>query len=554
VRSSTGVHIQGFTLIPWSLEGVICGILINPNCDNCIITNNVIANFTHGIPHGGPAPPTTGIFIEYSNSCSVFHNDFINNGFQAEIFEASRTSWDDGFHGNYWSDYTGWDNNRNGIGDIPYQNIYDLNRDNVSTDVDHYPAMSPYYNAPLPMYTLNISTTAGGTTVPPPSTYIHYQGQKIPVRANPANGYVFDHWELDNVTVASVFNPMDVMMNLNRSLLAVFTPSYDVTIEAHCNTEEANVNLSLNEDGLSSSYVTPHIFAGLTDMHNFTVPDQDASGHAFRRWNIGESDTTIAVDSSGTYIAYYDVKYPMIITQTSGGSTDPPPSVYLLWSGTAINVTATPDTGYYLDHWELDNADAGMLDIMSVTMNTNHTLLAVFKPLTQGDDVTIKYISSKTIVGQGYPVLINVTAMNIGVYPETFNVTVYVNSPSVMLQSVALKSVTLKSGQFATLTFGWSTAGFPAGNYTISAYAWPVPGENNTDDNSLTGGTVYVGVPGDVSGDHKVDVVDLLMVAKAFGSNSHSPTWNPNTDVNGDNKADIIDLLITAKNYGKTDP
>jgi len=37
------------------------------------------------------------------------------------------------------------------------------------------------------------------------------------------------------------------------------------------------------------------------------------------------------------------------------------------------------------------------------------------------------------------------------------------------------------------------------------AYAWPVPGETDTADNTFTDGTVHVGLIGDVNGDEKLE-------------------------------------------------
>jgi hypothetical protein len=116
------------------------------------------------------------------------------------------------------------------------------------------------------------------------------------------------------------------------------------------------------------------------------------------------------------------------------------------------------------------------------------------------------------------------------------------------------QTATLESGASTTLTFAWNTTGFAKGNYTLSAYAWPVQGETGTLDNTLTDGLVYVGVPGDVDGNHKVEIKDILMVAKAYGANPQSFNWNPNADVDCDGNVYIKDILITAKNYGKTDP
>lgn len=54
----------------------------------------------------------------------------------------------------------------------------------------------------------------------------------------------------------------------------------------------------------------------------------------------------------------------------------------------------------------------------------------------------------------------------------------------------------------------------------------------------------------DVNGDGKIDITDIFLVAKAFGSTPGSFNWDPRCDVNGDDKVDITDLFLVAKYYG----
>lgn len=74
----------------------------------------------------------------YASMCNrIYHNDFISNQINAN--DDSHNFWDNGSQGNYWSNYTGPDNNNDGIGDLPYA-IPD--RDNQ----DNYPLMHPFEN------------------------------------------------------------------------------------------------------------------------------------------------------------------------------------------------------------------------------------------------------------------------------------------------------------------------------------------------------------------------------------------------------------------------
>jgi len=149
-------------------------------------------------------------------------------------------------------------------------------------------------------------------------------------------------------------------------------------------------------------------------------------------------------------------------------------------------------------------------------------------------------------VGQNLTVRVNVTVANQGNFTETFNVTAYANSTS-----IASQNVTLASGNSTVVAFIWGTTGFTKGNYTISAYAWPVPGETDTADNNMTDGMVLVTLVGDVNGDRKVRVDDILAVATAFGSNWGEPKYSPNLDINDDLKIRVDDVLAAATHFGQ---
>jgi hypothetical protein len=56
----------------------------------------------------------------------------------------------------------------------------------------------------------------------------------------------------------------------------------------------------------------------------------------------------------------------------------------------------------------------------------------------------------------------------------------------------------------------------------------------------------------DVNEDGKIDIKDIYLVAKAFGSTPEHPRWNPDADIDENQKIDIRDIYALAKDFGKT--
>lgn len=80
-----------------------------------------------------------GAAADDSDDNWLYHNNFIDNGFDPQGFETDGyNTWDNGSIGNYWSDYSGSDNDGNGIGDTEYS------IDGTTSAEDRYPLMNPW--------------------------------------------------------------------------------------------------------------------------------------------------------------------------------------------------------------------------------------------------------------------------------------------------------------------------------------------------------------------------------------------------------------------------
>ena len=165
-------------------------------------------------------------------------------------------------------------------------------------------------------------------------------------------------------------------------------------------------------------------------------------------------------------------------------------------------------------------------------------------------DVAITDVAlSKTAIGRGYSMSVKVYVTNRGHYTETFTITAYAN-----ITIIESKEIILINRNSATITFTWNTTDFAKGNYIVSVVADAILGETIIEDNIHIDGTVKVGVRGDINGDNRCNLLDLVKVAAKFGKLLGDLGYDPNYDFNDDNKVDPLDLEKAAGHFGETDP
>ncbi len=104
------------------------------------------------------------------------------------------------------------------------------------------------------------------------------------------------------------------------------------------------------------------------------------------------------------------------------------------------------------------------------------------------------------------------------------------------------------SGTLATAKFRAKNGGYSnlALEITLAdENLWPI-----TNAQLKNSSVIVRTIPGDTNGDCTVNIIDLSIIGKAYGSTPEIQYWDPRADLNKDNVIGLVDLATAGKYYG----
>jgi len=393
-----------------------------------------------------------------------------------------------------------------------------------------------------------------GVQAQEPSEFIH----DIDV-SNTVNGKPIYYWfeerdkaiPLDAGYVALVNCTRITVQNLNLT-----NNGQGVLLAYTANATIAENNVTDNEYGVRLDYSFNSSIFGNSIANNWggIVLFLSSNYNSIIRNNIKNNEEGICLYDSSNNSIYHNsfVNNTRQIYDQSWDSPYIPPSINAWDDGYPSGGNYWSDydgADFYSGPYQNQTSSDGIGDTPYI-IDANNTDHYPVMNLSAPPDIAITNITlSKTVIGKGYSLQINVTVTNQGNKIEGFNITAYVNTTAIQTQYAILTS-----GNSTTLTFTWNTSDFTKGNYTIKAVADPVQDEVSIEDNTLIDGWLTVTILGDVNGDFMCEGKDIALVSKAYGSRIGQAGYVPNADINCDGMIEGKDIAIASKYYGTHDP
>jgi|GEM_PF-1596224 len=346
------------------------GILVTNSTGNRIVRNTISCYEAYGIYLNGTGNNIIGnvftnnllssIYVNGNNNV-IHHNNFMETSSPVSIAKGANI-WDNGYPsgGNFWSNYTGVDNKSG------------LSQDQLGSD--------------------GIGDTA----------------------------YTIDANNTDRYPLIAPLNMFDAGV-WNRTAYNIYLIS---------NSTISNFQLNTLQKTISFKATGPNSTAGFCRV---TIPNIIAQ-------ELWENNCSILVDGKRVetinwtdienayiYFTYQHTQHEIVILQThttflqisttTGGETNPPSGSHAYLVGEVTSVSAIPYKNYIFDHWLLDGTNIGSNNPIEILMDTNHTLNAIFTPITHNLSISTT-TGGTTDPAPGTYTYINGTVVSVTAIPE----------------------------------------------------------------------------------------------------------------------------------------
>jgi hypothetical protein len=228
--------------------------------------------------------------------------------------------------------------------------------------------------------TLTVSAGANGGVTPAGAQTLNI-GQTYTFTAVPASGYMVDHWELQGQNIGSTPTmTVTATAAMDTETLVVFftaVPPAQVTM---------NVAVSPSGAGTVNPGAGAHQF-NVGALVTFTATAQ--GNYIFDHWTLDSLSYAsnplglgIVQGMNGLTLTAVFILPTVTITVAAGANgTVNPSGPQTLVLGNTYQYNAIPNTGYYLDHWDLSGASLGSSDPITVSAASSlngKTLTAIF--------------------------------------------------------------------------------------------------------------------------------------------------------------------------------
>jgi hypothetical protein len=215
-------------------------------------------------------------------------------------------------------------------------------------------------------------------------------------------------------------------------------------------------------------------------------------------------------------------------------------------SGTLASVSfqavALGDTDLNLSGTGL--ADSSTRPIPHMTVDGH---IAVVTAPTARDVALLAVLPDLSEAYEGWSVQVLVTAQNQGNLSETFEIRLYCEDTLMGTETIT----DLAPGTTTSLQFNWTASGVELYvNHPIWAEADLLPNETDPDNNVFVDGPIRIRLLGDVNGDRAVEMLDLVHVGTAFGSQPADVEWSLPANLVRDAIIDVYDIVKVAINMG----
>jgi len=509
------VTVSGFTIRNSAPGWPNSGIVID-KANGCNISDNILENNDHGI------------LLNYTQNSYIANNDLTNNWAGVELFNSSSSTIRNNNATNNEFGIWVYLSNNNALSDnTATNNVYGLwlfNSKN-NTLLNNHMSLNTYnfgvWGSDITHYTHGINTS-NLVDNKPIYYWVNHHEAEVPSDA----GYV----ALVNSTQITVSN-LTLEKN-GQGILLAYTENSSIINNSLVNNRAGIELFSSQNNTITNNNATENMY-GITQSEsssNFLLNNKVTSN----QYGIKLTDSNDNVIHSNAFI---NNTLQIIISQSTNIWDNGYPSGGNYWSDyTGVDLKSGPNQ---------DQPGSDGIDDAPRIIDVNNTdRYPPMNPITI-HDVAVNLTTPRTILGQGYNLLINVQATNKGNRIESANITVLVNTTVITTQIINLTIGTTALAQ------AWNATGFTRGNYTMSVHIEPVPGETDTADNSFTyNNAITVTVAGDTNGDGNINIYDIVRLAWAYDAKKGDSRFNPNCDIDGNDKINIFDVVIATSGYG----